>query len=442
MGSDRGLQLSPQLTLDGGVTTPELHSQGGNSVERFKAVRGGIRRCVVRRRGRPVESWLVEWPADQPGASRATTVGNRAAYQAWLRSPVPRIEAPTADAVRVVDLFCGCGGLSLGATEALRALGRTTRLWALDFDAAATSVYSANFPFANTVTSDIGSLFDGPLKARATPNERRMQADVAAVDLMVGGPPCQGHSDLNNRTRNRDPRNELYIRMVRAAEVLEPGCVVIENVPGALRDKSRVVDRAIDALQALGYSVSSRVLDLGRLGVPQRRKRLVVVARRGASLALDDIETLYGTGPTTLRWAIGDLISAPAEGPFDSPAESAPVTRQRIDYLFDRSLYELPDSERPPCHADQDHSYSSIYGRLRWENPSQTITRGFYSMCMGRYVHPEKRRTLTAHEAARIQFFPDSFSFRSVTGRNDLACLIGNAVPMRLGYAVTLELFR
>lgn len=126
----------------------------------------------------------------------------------------------------------------------------------------------------------------------------------------------------------------------------------------------------------------------------------------------------------------------------DAVAQSAPATRHRIDYLFDNGLADLPDSQRPACHAGGSHSYKSIYGRLAWDRPAQTVTTGFYSMCMGRYVHPSRRRTITAHEAARLQYIPDWFSFSGVRQRTALAHMIGNAVPSRLSYAVALEWLR
>jgi DNA (cytosine-5)-methyltransferase 1 len=144
-------------------------------------------------------------------------------------------------------------------------------------------------------------------------------------------------------------------------------------------------------------------------------------------------------------WAFQDLESMPdarREASLDVVARSAPATRQRIDYLFEHGAFDLPDSQRPDCHADGGHSYKSIYGRLAWDRPSQTVTTGFYSMCMGRYVHPSRRRTITAHEAARLQYIPDWFRFDAATQRTALARMIGNAVPSRLSYAVALEWLR
>ncbi|MBL0121659.1 MAG: DNA cytosine methyltransferase [Betaproteobacteria bacterium] len=114
--------------------------------------------------------------------------------------------------------------------------------------------------------------------------------------------------------------------------------------------------------------------------------------------------------------------------------------RLRIDYLFKNALYELPNSHRPPCHQNDNHSYKSMYGRLREDQPAQTITSGFGSMGQGRFVHPTRRRTITAHEAARIQGFPDFFSFEGIERVTALREMIGNAVPPPLAMAIVFGL--
>jgi DNA (cytosine-5)-methyltransferase 1 len=112
----------------------------------------------------------------------------------------------------------------------------------------------------------------------------------------------------------------------------------------------------------------------------------------------------------------------------------------RIDYLFDRDIYDLPNDVRPDCHKNG-HSYPSVYGRLDWDKPSQTITTGFNSPGRGRYIHPSQRRVITAREAARIQGFPDNFVFMpndQVPSRSLLYKWIGDAVPTWLGYPAVL----
>jgi DNA (cytosine-5)-methyltransferase 1 len=347
-----------------------------------------------------------------------------------------------ASAATIVDLFCGVGGLSLGALEALASVGvRAEFRWAVDFDETAAACYARNFPKANFQHADLTTVFADDLYADIGASEAELALSVGHVDLLLGGPPCQGHSDLNNYSRRADPKNRLYTVMARAAIVLRPQHVIIENVPGAKHDRFGSMAATVEELRRLGYHVDADVVEALPLGVPQSRKRLIVVGSLKRPYQVSVIAKRYERPQRDLAWAIEDLARSSSTSIYSSPAISAPVTRQRINYLFDNDLFDLPDSERPRCHRDKKHSYKSVYGRLRWNAPAQTITSGFYSMCMGRYVHPSMRRTLTAHEAARIQFFPDYFDFSPVTARTSLAQLIGNAVPPKMIYPFVRELF-
>jgi DNA (cytosine-5)-methyltransferase 1 len=118
------------------------------------------------------------------------------------------------------------------------------------------------------------------------------------------------------------------------------------------------------------------------------------------------------------------------------PAKMTVENARRVRYLFENNVYDLPDEVRPPCHRDKEHTYQSVYGRLRWNAPAQTITSGFGSMGQGRYIHPRRRRLITPHEAARIQGFPDFFDFSPAGGVTSLRKMIGNAVPPPLMIAL------
>lgn len=414
---------------------PDGDDSAVSPVERYEVE--GDRLCRITRRRSGAESVLwfdeVENPSSEVDDAEA----------AWLRLKAPPAGHSTNRSIRAVDLFSGCGGLSLGASEAAASLGLGFELaLAVDINANALAILEKNFLGVRSENVDVTSLFGGATDSSLTSDEKRLRKRTGQVDLLLGGPPCQGHSDLNNRTRRLDPKNELYFSMVRAAQVLEPSSIVIENVPGALNDRGQVVQRSVEALQELGYAVDVGVVAATRIGVPQRRRRLLVLASKTEQPTVAALESDYRRPSRGVGWAIGDLVGAPPFSIFDESANSNHATRERIDYLFDRGLFNLPDSQRPPCHRDGNHSYASIYGRLSLDEPSQTITRGFYSMCMGRYVHPTERRTLTAHEAARLQSFPDFFDFSGATKRTQLADVIGNAVPSRLGQVAVLELLR
>jgi DNA (cytosine-5)-methyltransferase 1 len=350
-----------------------------------------------------------------------------------------------ARTLRLVDLFCGCGGLSLGVAEAARRQGHRVEIpLAVDNDADAVAVFGANFPTATVEQKRVEELFDGELGAPLTHGERALRERIGVVDILAGGPPCQGHSDLNNHTRRRDPRNALYDRMARAAEVLEPTVVLVENVPAVVKDAEGIVDVAEAALKDAQYVVAHKALNLGVLGVPQRRWRHLLIATPADTL--NPAQILEGLGApcsehTTrdVRWAIEDLKNKPKKPrPFDEPSVASPKSVERIAWLFENKKYNLPNDQRPKCHRDDvDHSYHSMYGRLRWDEPAQTVTTGFGSMGQGRYVHPGRRRTLTPHEAARLQTFPDFFKFSATSHRGAWARMIGNAVPPLLACAIT-----
>jgi len=427
--------LTAALAAESDITTPH----GGGSPETpatFWAESGIASRNVVRRHGESTATVVAALVAQPDGPLDVATADG-----AWLRSSTPPDWDCGSQRVGVVDLFAGCGGLSYGVAEAIRAVGSSGCFIGVDLDPIAIATYQRNLASARGLVASVADVFDGTVGGRATSSERALAELAGETTFLLGGPPCQGHSAFNNRTRHSDERNALYLTMVRAAEILQPEYVVIENVPGALRDRSGVVQRSLESLARLGYEVDHQIADMSRIGVPQLRKRLVAVASRTGLTSIADVLSAHKQPVRDLRWAMGDLEDTPAR-PLDEPCASAPQTRRRIDVLFDQELWDLPNSHRPECHAHGDHSYRSIYGRLRWEQPAQTITTGFYSMCMGRNVHPSRRRTLTAHEAARIQFIPDAFDFSPVPKRTDLARLIGNAVPPKLGYVLALELLR
>lgn len=348
----------------------------------------------------------------------------------WLWA-TRRPAAATRKIIRAVDLFCGSGGMTVGLEEAARRIGhRVDVCLAIDAQPIACRVYKANFPQAPVAAGDIVRLLDGKPGDALTETEQRL-AKIDRIDVMLGGPPCEGHSDLNNHTRRRDPKNSLYLRMARAAEVLQPRVLVVENVPPVLRDSENVVDATRLALEKTGYTVHGQIIDPSTLGVPQRRRRYILLA--SAERFVDPIEVLGDLVREEwplrdVRWAIGDLKSVDSPSEIDRPSQMSEENQRRVEYLFESGLFDLPNAERPPCHQDE-HSYKSMYGRLRWNQPAQTITTGFTSMGQGRFVHPSRKRTLTPHEAARLQTFPDWFDWSLAPGRTALAKLIGNAVP-------------
>ncbi len=332
----------------------------------------------------------------------------------------------------LVDLFCSCGGMTLGAWEGARHSGRRldVRL-AVDLMPEPIKVYEDNFSDVTQKIKavDVTEIFEGNRGEKKTGKETYWKSQIGALDLLVAGPPCQGHSDLNNSTRRRDPRNALYLRVPRAAEVLRPKVVVIENVPAVQHDEGGAVQLADEWLSDEGYEVSSGVIQLSRFGVPQSRKRHFMVAVRDEQFDLAELDDVGDSTNTLGMFLAGLEESANTNGLMSTPARMTQRNVDRVEYLFENELFDLPNSQRPPCHRDKKHAYVSMYGRMFWEKPAQTLTSGFGSMGQGRYVHPKKRRLITPHEAARLQGIPDFFDFGSVSTLSGLREMIANAVP-------------
>ena len=360
--------------------------------------------------------------------------------QVFLRNKKPPWHSPLRGTVRAADLFSGCGGLSLGTREACTALGKQFKsVLAIDEDSSSLEVYNRNFKPTSSIKDDIWSVLSGEIGARLQKEEKALLKKIGTVDICLAGPPCQGHSDLNNHTRRKDKRNHLYERVARFAEVAEPSHLIIENVPNVINGKDRSLDNTIARLEKLGYKVDTNVVHLLDLGVPQRRKRDVLIAS-SRRLSIADIVCRHKVwAERTVRWAIADLARKTPEGLLDTPSVLHRDNVKRINYLMRYGKFDLPNYLRPVCHQD-DHSYLSMYGRLKYDEPAQTITSGFGSPGQGRYIHPTRRRTLMPHEAARLQFFPDVFDFSSVRLRTSLANMIGNAVPLVLAYVLCLEI--
>lgn len=369
-------------------------------------------------------------PEDGPGRVVRCICDDDAEF---LRSNRPPYES-IRPRLSVVDLFAGCGGLTLGAAEAARALGLGIEVrLAVDQDPDALAVYKANLPEADARLGAVEDFFDGASGAKPTELEREIKRQIGAIDVLLGGPPCQGHSDLNNHTRRADPRNALYGRMARAAEVLLPTLVLIENVPTVTHDTGKVVEATILSLRRTGFDADEAVVDISQLGAAQRRRRHVVIASRDARVSpaklLSSVGVRCPLHPSrSVGWAIRDLLTVRSDEVFDTAGTPSADNTARIAWLFQHRKYDLPNPLRPECHHS-DHSYNSMYGRLHWDKPAQTVTTGFGSMGQGRYVHPARRRTITPHEAARLQMLPDFWDFNAVGKRGSLAKLVGNAVP-------------
>lgn len=366
-----------------------------------------------------------------------------------LKPQTPR--ARSQPAVRVVDLFCGCGGFAIGVQRAALAVGtHATVIFAADVNPAPLRVYRKNVRPLRAAQRNIETLLDhtppAPGRDHALPSADLYLTDSlssirGAVDILIAGPPCQGNSNLNNRTRRFDLRNDLYFYAVAAGIALRAQVVIVENVPAVIRARQDVVQRSVDWLEAAGYQVADTTLILtaSDYGTPQTRKRHFLLASLGDREISTDALSVLRTGAVSASTALSSLPERTPMTTFDLPSVLSDENERRVRYLVERGEYDLPDRERPACHREKDHNYRSIYGRIHPDQPAPTITTGFLSPGRGRFTHPSFPRSLTPREGARLQGFGEDFDWHPpgpALTRSDYAQMIGSAVPPQLGFAV------
>lgn len=373
-------------------------------------------------------------------------------WRSFLRDGVTTGDAVTRPRVTAVDLFSGAGGLTLAAAEAVSAFGRTIQPLAVaDLDERALDVYRANNRGADALPGSVWNLVQfevdprGPsARFRKSPRLRNsiLRDLVGRIDLLVAGPPCQGHSSLNNSTRGDDSRNELYDAAVAIAIALGVRAIVIENVPGVVRDQLQVVATAGALLGEAGYHVQSGTIRADRMGWPQRRERHFLLASLdGLPPSPKELESAFRTPEARCDWLLS-LVEVPEGEPeiMSAPPQLSAENQRRAAFLHEQGLFDLPLAERPECHRIET-TYRAAYGRIRPDGPVGTLTTGFMTPGRGRFIHPFEPRALTAREGARLQGFPDSYRFvvdaRQPT-RFELAKWIGDAVPAPLGFAAVL----
>lgn len=420
-------ELKPKMNLQSSFTFEDPEEPGAqesalqNVEYYFSSGTSEVIRRVITHSGECIESSIEN-------LSRCTDAAD-AFEQSWIRSKARPENSDVRGAVQVADLFSGCGGMSLGLWEACRGAGlKFVPVFASESDPVKAQVYKENFSPRHFSVGPIEQILNGEIGDPVTPEERRLREDLGSIDVLIGGPPCQGHSDLNNHTRRRDPRNLLVSRMARFCEIFLPRLVMIENVQGINRDKFGALNHTRETLLFLGYDVRDTLVDCRNQGVPQARKRHFLIGKR-VDKGRSSIAAVHPTSSVrTVEWAISDLLNLEGSDVFNSSANHSAENMRRIKFLFEHDIHDLPNSQRPHCHRYKEHAYNSVYGRMYWDQPSPTITTGFGSTGQGRFVHPLRARTLTPHEAARIQTIPDFFVFGCV-GRTQLQKMIGNSVP-------------
>lgn len=344
----------------------------------------------------------------------------------------------------VIDLFSGCGGL----TEGFRQQGYKP-VYAVEWDASAAATYAQNFG-DHVVCGDITEI-----------DEKSMPK----ADVVVGGPPCQGFSQLGTRDPD-DPRNVLWQEYARVVHHVQPAVFVLENVPRFLKSDQFALMQDLTAEGGLldGYELAFDVLNAADFGVPQRRKRAIVIGCRTASPTIpwpshgekvrrpwmglrEALEGVpYEAGPADLP---DRKLPNGIPGPFKVPElhlsrNPRELSLKRYDSVPPGgNRFDLPEELLPNCWRNKPTGTTDVMGRLEWDRPSLTIRTEFFKPEKGRYLHPQwepddtsrrVNRPITHWEAARIQGFPDDFVWCG--SKIEIARQIGNAVPVGLASAL------
>ena len=334
-------------------------------------------------------------------------------------------------AVGIIDLFSGCGGSALGFMHA----GFSVRV-AVDNDSLASESFRLNFPECTVITSDITYLSGKELlKAGGFRDGREV--------VLIGCPPCQGFSNARKISqRLTDPRNMLVYEFLRIVEEIRPFALVMENVAGLLKGAGKPIFlQIIQRLHDVGYQTVYDVINTANYGVPQKRRRLVLLGTNKPDLRLT-LPNKTNSNPQlseklppwkTVRDTIFNLPPIKAGEVYcdDTLHISAKLSEINLNRLKntpsdggDRTSW--PEDLFLDCHRSID-GYKDVYGRMKWDSPAPTITGGCVMISKGRFGHPEQNRAISLREAARLQTFPDSFNFRGNIGQ--IAKQIGNAVP-------------
>jgi DNA (cytosine-5)-methyltransferase 1 len=319
-----------------------------------------------------------------------------------------------------IDLFAGCGGMSIGLKEV-----GFENLLAVEWDSSCCETFKENI------------------------SQRILQCAIQEVetfpscDLLVGGPPCQGFSNLGERVPN-DPRRQLWKHFLRAVGDSRPLIFVMENVQPLL--KSAEYKEICNEATRLGYNVEGQILNAADFGVPQQRKRAFVIGSRiGSPVFPDpthcDLKTNQMCSSSklppwiTVRDAIGHIPPVPDEKNWHIGRNPTEMSKRRYRCIPPGgNRWDLPPELTPECWKRKTKGGTDLFGRLWWDRPSVTIRTEFYKPEKGRYLHPEEDRPITHREAASLQGFKDGFKF--IGKKIEVGIQIGNAVPPPLGFQI------
>ena len=340
------------------------------------------------------------------------------------------------DSLVAIDFFCSAGGVSYGFKKSgIDILG------GIDFNISCKQTYEYNIgaPFLN---ADIRKLSCDDLRKKFRIYRRQKNL------IFIGCSPCQYYSNIKtSKGRSENGRN-LLEDFQKFVDCFLPKFVVLENVPGFNKNKSSPINKFKDFLDKNEYIYADDVLNAKDYGVPQNRRRYILIAmRKGKSISLPP-PTIKNGNYKTVYDAIGKNFPVLHAGSTDSTYKRHTTARlSQLNYSRilatphnGGSRTSWPEELQLDCYKNHD-GHTDVYGRMKWEAPSPTITTRFMSYSNGRYGHPNQNRAISLREGATLQSFPKSFKFFHHS-LNEICKMIGNAVPPKMAQSIGKHIFK
>src|SRR5699024_3772793 len=348
---------------------------------------------------------------------------------------------------KILDLFSGAGGFSAGLDK----LPQFNTLLALDINDYALETFKKNFPSVTTIAGDITN-------SEVKKNIIKL-AKEKEINMVIGGPPCQGFSNKGKKMGLNDPRNYLFIEYLDIVNKLNPELVIIENVKSMINAADGYfMNEITERIENLGYFMSCSVLNSSKFSVPQVRERAFIIAYKNKTLTLPDQNS---NNILTVRDAISDLSyldSGEGEGKTNyinqAFTEYQKEMRKNSEFLYNhvaskhselalKKLSYIPPEkgkEYLPKELIGKQKFNTTWSRLTWDKPSPTIDTRFDTPSYERNSHPYLNRSITAREAARLQRFPDNFQYLGT--KTEICKQSRNAVTSKLSYAIGKDLIK